>query len=104
MIKKTLSTGRKVEIKIMPQDDITFCEDVVEIHYQDGQAKTIKNASKAKTAWIRRGLIGGEFKVKINGSVPDDVFREMSGLEQEELRSLIQESQFLGEVKPSPSD
>ena len=104
MIKKTLSTGRKVEIKLMPQDDISFCEDVVEIHYEDGQAKTIKNASKARTAWIRKGLGGGDFKAAINGSVPDDVFREMAQSEQDELRGLIQESQYLGEFKPSSSD
>ena len=47
MIKKTLSTGRKVEIKIMPQNDIAHCEDIIEIHYEDGQATTIKNASKS---------------------------------------------------------
>ena len=104
MIKKTLSTGRKVEIKIMPQNDIAHCEDIIEIHYEDGQATTIKNASKSKTAWIRKGLGGGDFNATINGSVPDDVFREMTQAEQDELRILIQESQYMGEQKPSPSD
>ena len=36
MIKKTLSTGRKVEIKTMPQDDIVDCEDLIQVHYTDG--------------------------------------------------------------------
>ena len=104
MIKKTLSTGRKVEIKTMPQDDIVDCEDLIQVHYTDGKISHFTNASKAKTAWIRKGLCGGDFKVKINGSVPDSVFKEMSTLEQEELRTLIQESQYMGEDKPSPSD
>ena len=104
MIKKTLSTGRKVEIKIMPQNDISHCEDITDIHYEHGQPTTIKNSSKAKTAWIRKGLNGGDFEATINGSVPDEVFREMTQGEQDELRILIQESQYMGEKKPSPSD
>ena len=105
MTEKKLSTGRKVTIREMSQDDIDNCSDIVEIRFQDGQAVAIKNQSKAKTAWIRAGLGGGDFKTKMNGGVPpDELIKELSPLEQEELRTLIQESQFLGERKPSALD
>lgn len=104
MIKKTLSTGRKVEIKNMSQDDMDFCMDIAEIRYQDNQVVAIKHSNRARTAWIRKGLGGGDFKTNINGSVPDEVFKEMTLGEQEDLRNVIQECQYLGENKPSPSD
>ena len=103
MIKKTLSTGRKVEIKKMSRDDIVHCEDIIEIHIGK-HSNSIQKVAKARTEWIRKGLAGGDFEFKINGSVPDDVFTEMRTSEQEELGLLIKESQYLGKPKPSPLD
>ena len=104
MADKKLKSGRKVQIKQMTVDQIDECTDIPEIIFEDGSIKTIKNSSKARTQWIRYGLGGGDFKCNINGSVSDDVFREMTQAEQDELRGLIQESQYLGEFKPSSSD
>ena len=105
MIEKKLSTGRKVKIREMPQNDITRCEDIIEIRFEDGQMVSIRNQSKSRIAWIRAGLGGGDFKAKMNGGVPpDEIIKELSQSEQEELRTLIQENQFLGEGKPSVLD
>ena len=105
MIEKKLSTGRKVKIRQMDQDDIVRCEDIPEIRFENGQLVSIRNQSQARIAWIRAGLGGGDFKAKMNGGVPpDEIIKELSQSEQEELRNLIQESQFLGEGKPSVLD
>tara|TARA_Y100000310_G_scaffold323879_1_gene384929 strand:- start:614 stop:916 length:303 start_codon:yes stop_codon:yes gene_type:complete len=99
MIKKELSTGRKVEIKEMSIDDMDFCLDIPTLEYKDGVAVAIKNANKARTAWIRKGLAGGDFKNwKAKGATPSDsVIKELTDLEKDELRLLIQECQHLGE-------
>ena len=45
---------------------------------------------------MRAGLIGGDFKTEINGSVPDSVIKELSVTEKIELVQLIQEHSNLG--------
>jgi len=99
MIEKKLSTGRAVKIKDMSIDSIDDCLDIPTIEYKSGVAVAIKNANKARTAWIRKGLAGGDFKnwETIAGMPTDKVIKELTDAEKEELRSLIQESQSLGE-------
>ena len=52
---------------------------------------------KSMTTWIRKGLSGGDFKQKINGSVPDSVLKELTDVEKLELVELIKNYNILGE-------
>jgi len=95
-----LSTGRKVKLKEMSCDDIDSCQDTTLIVYgDDDKISHIKNISKSRTSWIRHGLIGGDFKWKENtkGQPADSVLKELSEVEKNELMSMIQEYQKLGE-------
>ena len=103
-MKKTLSTKREVILKEMTIDDMDYCNDLQHICQESDGGISIYGLNKSNTAWIRKGLAGGKFKTEINGSVPDEVFKEMTLGEQEDLRNVIQECQYLGENKPSPSD
>tara|TARA_R100001443_G_scaffold106409_2_gene115785 strand:- start:1031 stop:1345 length:315 start_codon:yes stop_codon:yes gene_type:complete len=99
-----LSTGRKVVIKEMTIDQIDACKDMVQIVFVGDDAKTIKNLAQARTAWIRAGLAGGEFKdwdVNASKTCPDNVIKQLTDTEKEELAMKIQEAQVLGESKPS---
>ena len=97
--KLKLSTGRAVELKEMSIDDIDYCTDITTIVMKNGEIETIGNISKSRTAWIRKGLVGGEFKqFKMNGKVVDDcVLKELTDDEKNELSNLIQEYQKVGE-------
>ena len=45
--KLELSTGRKVEIKDMPIDDVDYCSDIAEIVYNDdGYISRVRGVSK----------------------------------------------------------
>ena len=96
-----LSTGREVKIKDMSQDEIDCCQDTTVIVYKDDNSiDHIKNISKSRTTWIRNGLIGGDFKnwsVNSKGQPADSVLRELSEAEKNDLMSLVQEQQRLGE-------
>tara|TARA_Y100000356_G_C11137446_1_gene223448 strand:- start:110 stop:409 length:300 start_codon:yes stop_codon:yes gene_type:complete len=93
-----LSTGRKVEIKEMSVDEVDECNDVSYI-VNDGPNQIIKNLSKARTAWIRKGLKGGDFKkFKLDdGVVSDSVLKQMTEAEKSELAVIIQGAQLMGE-------
>ena len=91
-----LSTKRKVEIAEMSIDDVDYCSDLLSISNDNGNT-VLRGMNKARTAWLRKGIAGGDFKVKVNGNVPDDVLKELSEDEKNELSSLIQEHQKLGE-------
>jgi len=54
--------------------------------------KTIRNLSKARTAWLRRGIEGCD----------DKFIKSMSEEEKTELSLKVQEYQNMGEEKPSP--
>lgn len=99
--KLELSTGRKVEIKDMPIDDVDYCSDIAEIVYNDdGDISTVRGVSKSRTAWIRRGLTGGDFKnfaLGVKGFVSDETIKELSEIEKNELMGLIQSHQNMGE-------
>ena len=96
-----LSTGRNVKLKEMSVDEIDFCQDIAEIIYnEDGEVSTVKGVSKSRTAWIRRGLAGGDFKnfsLDMKGHVGDPVIKELNEVEKNELMQLIQGYQNMGE-------
>ena len=96
-----LSTGRKVEFKEMSIDEIDNCQDMTLIVYgDDNNIDHIKNVSKSRTAWIRNGLVGGDFNKwaeNNNGQPADSVLKELSETEKNELMTMIQEYQKLGE-------
>ena len=105
MTEKKLSTGRKVLIKDLTEDQIADLEDIPEIYFINEQERTIRNANKANLAWLRCGLGGGDFNDwKPNGVAPSDhVIKQLSKVERAELIVLIQECQIVNPKKPSSS-
>ena len=55
--------------------------------------------AKARTAWLRRGIKGGDFSsFKMNGDiVADSVIKQLNDDEKNELSIAIQDFQRLGE-------
>ena len=99
-----LSSGRVVKIKEMSIDDMDACNDTTTIHQDSGGGTYFTGLAKARTAWLRRGIEGGEFKsFKLNaqGLTDDSVIKELSEVEKNELVQEIQGYQNLGEEKPS---
>ena len=103
MAKKNveLKSGRKIQLKDMSIDDVDFCSDIAEILYNDaGEVSTVRGVSKSRTAWLRRGIAGGDFKdFSLNGKglVGDSVLKELNEAEKNELMGMIQGYQSLGE-------
>ena len=106
MIEKKLKSGRKIKIKEISVDKIDELKDIIRMRYHKDGASVIENLNIARTAWIRAGLGGGEFKSwKPNGiDPPDKVLKQLSDIEREELFDVIQSCQFMGEEDPSSSD
>ena len=104
MIDYTLKSKRKVKIKLLSVDQMDECRDIPEILFKDG-TQTIKNVNKAKTAWLRFGIGGGDFtdregeKLLINGVVPDEAILQLSESEKDELVTAIQSNQFVKKKK-----
>ncbi len=71
----------------MSVDDIDFCNDVPEMKYDGDNLVAIKNLSKARTAWIRKGVEG----------VDDKFIKSLTDDEKNELSVAIQDYQRLGE-------
>ena len=73
------------------------------MHYL--RSRTVKNINKAKTAWIREGLGGGDFEDwKPNGGMPPDaVLKQLTIEEQVDLHKTIQIAQSINPKKPSSS-
>lgn len=95
-----LSSKKKVKIKEMSIDDIDFCSDLTILNYQDGEMKNISGLSKSRTAWLRRGIAGGDFKnftTDGNGFPTDKVLKQLTDDEKNELITIIQEYQQVGE-------
>ena len=92
MKQVTLSTGKKAKIKEMSVDDIDYCNDIPELVYNGDEVKTTRNLSRARTAWLRRGIDGCD----------DKFIKQMSEEEKTELSLKVQENQNMGEEKPSP--
>jgi hypothetical protein len=99
MVDKKLKSGRKVQVKQMSVDQIDECTDIPEVIFEDGSIKTIKNSSKARTQWIRYGLGGGDFKEynEVSGKPTDNVIKQLTLEEKDDLMALIQDVQTLGE-------
>ncbi len=95
-----LSTKRKVELKEMSIDEVDTCQDITVLKTDENGGQYIVGISKARTAWLRRGIAGGDFKKfkkDSNGIAADNVLKELSEEEKNELVALIQEYQNMGE-------
>jgi len=94
-----LKSKRKVELKEMSVDDIDFCNDSTVLKTTEDGKPYITGMSKSRTAWLRRGIAGGDFKAfKIeNNFVIDKVLKQLTEVEKNELLPLIQGHQELGE-------
>ena len=99
---KSLSSGRKVKIKQLTIDEMDECRDVIKGRWTE-EGTIFSNINKARTRWIRKGLAGGDFKnfKTDNGEPVDDVLKQLSNVEMEELQKIIQEVNTLGEALPS---
>ena len=103
MAKKNveLSSGRKIQLKEMSLDDVDFCSDIAEVLYNEaGEVSTVRGVSKPRTAWLRRGIAGGDFKdfsLNAKGLVGDTALKELNEAEKNELMLLVQGYQSLGE-------
>jgi len=82
-----LKSDRKVKLMEMSVDDIDFCNDVPQMRYEGDQVVAITNLSKARTAWIRRGVQNAD----------DKFIKSLSDEEKNELSLAVQEYQRLGE-------
>ena len=96
-----LKSGRKIQLKEMSVDEVDFCQDIAQIVYnEEGEVSTVRGVSKSRTAWIRRGLAGGDFKdfsLDVKGLTEDSAIKEMNEVEKNELMQLIQGYQNMGE-------
>jgi len=78
---------KSVKIREMSVDDIDFCNDVPQMRYEGDEVVAITNLSKARTAWIRKGVDGCD----------DKFIKSLSEDEKNELSLAVQEYQRLGE-------
>ena len=95
-----LKSKRKVELKEMSIDEVDFCQDLAVMKYENGEVSHVSGLSKTRTAWLRRGIKGGDFKsfeTDIDGYLKDSVLKQLTEQEKNELVKLIQEYQSLGE-------
>ena len=102
MSKKTveLKSKKKIELREMTIDEVDFCNDLSVLRYEDGEVSHVSGLSKTRTAWLRRGIKGGdfkEFKTGIDGYPEDSVLKQLTEEEKNELVKLVQEHQSLGE-------
>ena len=94
-----LSSKKKVELKEMSIDEIDFCNDMTTLRQDEGGESYITGLSKSRTAWLRRGISGGDFKAfkAEGGIVADSVLKQLTDDEKNELVKEIQGYQNLGE-------
>jgi hypothetical protein len=94
-----LSTKKKIELKDMSIDDIDFCNDTTSLRQDSDGNNYITGLSKSRTAWLRRGIAGGDFKAfkEEDGKVSDSVLKQLTDAEKNELVQEIQGYQDLGE-------
>ena len=95
-----LKSKRKVELKEMSIDDVDYCNDLTVMKYEDGEISHMAGLSKTRTAWLRRGIAGGDFKkfkTDDNGYASDSVLKELDEKEKNELVQSIQKYQTMGE-------
>ena len=106
MIEKKLKSGRKIKIRELSVDKIDELKDIIKMRYHRDGSSVVENLNVARTAWIRAGLGGGDFKNwKPNGiAPPDSILKQLSEIEREELFDIIQQCQIMGEEDPSNLD
>jgi len=94
-----LSTKKKVELREMSIDEIDLCNDMTTLRQSEDGGTYITGISKSRTAWLRRGINGGDFKSfkSSNGVVEDRVLKQLTDDEKNELVQEIQGYQNLGE-------
>ena len=95
-----LTSKRKVELREMSIDEIDFCSDQTMVVQTDDGSPCIYGMSRARTAWLRRGIKGGDFKgfkVGQDGYPLDKILKQLSEDEKNELNKEIQDYQHLGE-------
>ena len=101
-MKKTveLSSKKKIELKEMSLDEVDYCNDLSVVKYEDGEVSHVSGLSKTRTAWLRRGIMGGDFEkyeTDSKGYPTDEMLKQLNDVEKNELTQLIQEYQKLGE-------
>ena len=87
MKKVTLNSGKEVSLKEMSVDDMDYCNDLPQMRYEDNEIVSISNLSKARTAWIRKGV----------DKADDKFIKSLSEDDKNELSLAVQEYQRLGE-------
>ena len=95
-----LKSKKKVELREMTLDEVDFCNDIAVMKYEGGELSHIAGLSKTRTAWLRRGIKGGDFKnykTDTNGYPNDSVLKQLSEEDKNELVQLVQEYQTMGE-------
>ena len=95
-----LSTKKKVELREMSIDEMDYCNDVPVVNYKNSKVSHVQYLSKSRTAWLRRGIKGGDFKsfkVDSDGYPIDNVLKQLTEVEKNELVIKIQGYQELGE-------
>ena len=94
-----LSSKKKVELKEMSVDEIDICNDMTILRQDENGESYVIGLSKSRTAWLRRGILGADFKnFKIkDGIVSDSVLKQLTDEEKNELVQEIQGYQNLGE-------
>ena len=95
-----LKSKKKVELKEMTLDEVDYCNDLAVMKYEEGELSHISGLSKTRTAWIRRGIKGGDFKyykTDTNGYPNDSVLKQLDEEDKNELVQLVQEYQTMGE-------
>ena len=95
-MEKTLSTKRKVVIRGLSCDEEADCGDFQRFGREADGRISVYGTQRSNLAFLRAGLVGGDFKTEINGSVPDSVIKELSVTEKIELVQLIQDYSNLG--------
>ena len=95
-----LKSKKKIELREMSIDEVDLCNDTAEMKYTNGKISHISGLSKTRTAWLRRGIQGGDFKdfkTDASGYPVDSVLRQLTEGEQNELLEILQKYQSLGE-------
>ena len=95
-----LSTKRKVKLNEMSIDEVDVCQDLTILKNDEDGNPYVMGISRSRTAWLRRGIAGGDFKgfkKDPKGLAEDNVLRQLTEVEKNELVALIQEYQNLGE-------
>jgi len=87
MKKVTLNSGKEVSLIEMSVDDMDYCNDLPQMRYEDNEIVSVSNLSKARTAWIRKGVENAD----------DKFIKSLSEDDKNELSLAVQEYQRLGE-------